>query len=149
MEEAQSLHWREVDTSKECFPIKELPPSEAFVAFNFRSSNIKIIDIFNKFVTDAVMDGLNAAFNRDKLHLSHRKKTAWSHGMCLNASYQWQSIAVQVRIIALQVKSTFNAPIRNHLRRTTTTKWASNRAIDLILAFTTSRGLTSEVGGVC
>ncbi len=116
VEEAQSLNWREVDTSKECFTIKELPPSEAFLGLSFRNNNLKIIDIFNKFLTDSVMDKLYAGFNQDKLHISHRKKTSWCHGMSLSAAYQWQSIAVQIRIIAMQVKSTFNAPIRNHLK---------------------------------
>jgi hypothetical protein len=110
-----SQKWRFVDTTKECYLLKELPRNDAFIRFSLiggQNRATSYLDIFRRFVTDEVMDDLQRNFRSEDLILSNRTyrdkfgviTSVVPSSFKLSRRYMWQALAVQIRIIGRHEK---------------------------------------------
>lgn len=107
--------WRRFDTKKEALRIDELPPNDAFLDCNLRKDST-LLSIFTHFVTDHIMDTLMSNFDTDKLVMKKRKHTNTFQHMRLKMTDMYQALAVQIRIIGLQVHTHENTHNVNPLQ---------------------------------
>lgn len=113
---ATRQQWRPIDPKQECFLIDELPPADAFLTLNIRRPSATYLDIFTKFVTDEVADKLFASLSIEDTILSYRKNGS-PHCFAFALPLVWQTLAVQVRMIGEQQRSTENNPQPRFLRK--------------------------------
>ena len=109
--------WRLIDTTKECFLLDELAVADSFLTLRMRKTThqVSYFKIFNRFITDDIMDKLYTGFNPDDLIMQRRanknnQNKIISHTfkrMKLKMQYMWQSLAVQIRIIVKSIRITW------------------------------------------
>lgn len=106
---ADTLGWRFIDSSKECFVPEECEPSKEFLTLKCRAEGISLIDIFRKFITDDIIQDIIAVYP-EKLIVGKQVSSGIPKAMNIKVSYIWQALRVQVRIIGKLQKLTLNSP---------------------------------------
>lgn len=109
--------WREVDVTKECFMIDELPPEKAFLSLNIPLREASLFQIFHKFVDDRVMNDLYSALDPDELVMEWRSDLQPKKKIDLKMWQMWETFAIQVRIIGNQQKSCENEVVERPLKK--------------------------------
>jgi hypothetical protein len=96
------LKWRDVDPTKECFLIDELPPAEAWATLNLRSSDSSLFSIFQKFVNGHIVERLIADFERLDLSLGKQKNSGSGRRIVIDKRKVWQTLAVYTYLTGKQ-----------------------------------------------
>ena len=91
-------------------------PQYQYPRSKFRAG-CSLLQIFLPFVTNEVVDYLLSFFDGADLILGARTDASTLKTFELNNRMIYQKFAIEIRIIALQQKSTENAPIKKPLRR--------------------------------
>lgn len=111
---ARQAGWRHIDKKVECFVLDELAPMDAFLSFK-RIHAPRFIDIFQRFVTDELITKVMNRWSDKDLYLGDTTKAGSPKQLKPTKKLVWQTLAIQVRLIGLQNKSTENDPIKNPL----------------------------------
>ena len=97
---ADCLKWQDVDRTKECFLIDELPPEDAWTTFKLNKTRPPSIgDVFRMFITPALMQLLHDDFP-DPITLGRRGKDKMRLRQFTPTTAQlWETMAVYIWIL--------------------------------------------------
>jgi hypothetical protein len=115
--------WRLIDSSRECFKLKELAPENAFISFNFRGPT-SLLKIFKSFVSDDLLEKVLNKISPNNIGISYgsrksrgKESNATTHRhMHPNIKRLKQKLAYEIRIIGLQKTPLENETKKNSLR---------------------------------
>ena len=83
---------------------------------SLKPRNGTYFDIFTQFVTEDLINKVMARYPEESLIIGNRSDSDRPQRMKLRYTYVWTYIAIQVRIVAKQHRSTENNPIQKILR---------------------------------
>jgi hypothetical protein len=112
---ARQAGWRHVNKKEECFVLDALPPVDAFLVFK-RLHTPKFIDLFQRFVNDDLLTKVANRWTVNDLFLGDKTAAGSPKRLIPTKKLMWQTLAIQIRLIGLQKKSTENDPIKNPLK---------------------------------
>jgi len=93
-----------------------LPPAEAFISFK-RIHAPTTLQLFRRFITDELLTKVSERWTVTDLYRGDKTAAGSPKLFHISKKQMWQALAIQVRLIGLQKKSTENDPLKHPLKK--------------------------------